>query len=357
MVGMTDTQLSGPVPRQARTRATFLGYAMKATRTLPRPVRRAVLGGATAGELPPVADFVRMLEIAGDMPNSAPSHAELIARFPSLSDIEVTEPAIAGVPARLYRRPGQEPSAALVWVHGGAFVWGDLDMPESHWTGLMLAARGIPVLSLDYRKALHGVTYPAGSDDVLTGWRWAVNHPGELGVPAAKMHLGGASAGGSLAAGVAKRLRDGEGRPPASVVLAYPGVHPELTGWDEPGLAAIRDERDAVYFSPGWIRDLSVHYAGAAGLSDPYAFPGVGDLVGTPPTLIVNCESDTLRRSGELYAEQLRAAGADTTVHLLAGAAHGTLNEPLTEAGVRTIDLIGDWLATGGGGEPGAGRP
>lgn len=342
---MTDTQLSGSVPRQARVRATFMGYAMKALRNLPRPVARAVLGGATSGDLPPVADFVRMLEIAGDMPDSGPTHAELIARYPELSAVEVTGPKIDGVPARLYRVPGKEVSTALVWVHGGAFVWGDLAMAESHWTGLMLAARGIPVLALDYRKALHGVTFPAGSDDVLTGWAWAVNHPEELGVPAAKMHLGGASAGGSLAAGVAKRLRDGEGRPPASVVLAYPAVHPELTGWDADGLAAIRGNRDAVYFSPEWIHDLSVHYAGPAGLTDPYAFPGVGDLVGTAPTLIVNCESDTLRRSGELYAEQLRAAGVETDVHLLPGAAHGTLNDPLTDAGVRTVEMIAEWLA------------
>lgn len=334
---MSDTQL--------RAKATVMGYAMKALRNLPRPVQRAVLGGATSGDLPPVADFVRMLEIAGDMPNSGPTHAELLARYPSLSDVDVTEPVIDGVPARLYRSPGDEASAALVWVHGGAFVWGDLEMAESHWTGLMLAARGIPVLALDYRKALHGVTFPAGSDDVLAGWSWAVNHPEELGVPAARMHLGGASAGGSLAAGVAKRLRDGQGRPPASVVLAYPAVHPQLTGWDEAGLAAIKAQRDAVYFSPGWIHDLSVHYAGTAGLADPYAFPGVGDLVGTPPTLIVNCESDTLRRSGELYAEQLRAAGVETSVHLLPGAAHGTLNDPLTDAGVRTVDLISEWLA------------
>ncbi|BCY11168.1 alpha/beta hydrolase [Actinoplanes sp. L3-i22] len=342
---MTDTQLSGPVPRQARARATVLGYAMKALRTLPRPVRRAVLGGASAGELPPVADFVRMLEIAGDMPNHGPTHAELLAHYPELADVEVSDPGIEGVPARLYRVPGRDASAALVWVHGGAFVWGDLAMAESHWTGLMLAARGIPVLALDYRKALHGVTFPAGSDDVLTGWAWAVNHPEELGVPAARMHLGGASAGGSLAAGVAKRLRDGEGRAPASVVLAYPAVHPELTGWDEAELAAIRDDRDAVYFSPGWIHDLSVHYAGAAGLADPYAFPGVGDVVGIAPTLIVNCESDTLRSSGELYAEQLRAAAVETSVHLLPGAAHGTLNDPFTEAGERTVDLLSSWLA------------
>jgi acetyl esterase len=262
---MTNTQLSGKVPGQARRRATLLGYAMKALRSLPRPVRRAVLGGASAGELPPVADFVRMLEIAGDMPNSGPAHAELVARFPELAAVEVSDPEIGGVPARLYRVPGLAADAALVWVHGGAFVWGDLAMPESHWTGLTLAARGIPVLALDYRKALHGVRFPAASDDVLTGWSWAVNHPERLGVPAAKMHLGGASAGGNLAAGVAKRLRDGQGRPPASVLLAYPAVHPELTGWDEAGLAAIRDEPSAVYFSPEWIRDLSVHYAGRRG--------------------------------------------------------------------------------------------
>ncbi|AEV83566.1 alpha/beta hydrolase [Actinoplanes sp. SE50] len=341
---MTEIQVSGAVPRQARARATFLGYAMKALRSLPRPVQRAVLNGAAAGELPPVADFVRMLEIAGDLPETGPTHAELLARFPALAAVEVTDPAVDGVPARLYRLPGHPAEAALIWVHGGAFVRGDLAMPEAHWTGLTLAARGIPVLSLDYRKALHGVRFPAPSDDVLTGWSWAVNHPSLIGVPAAKMHLGGASAGASLAAGVAKRLRDGEGRPPATVVLAYPAVHPELTGWDEPGLAAIRDNHSAVYFSPGWIRDLSAHYAGPDRLTDPYAFPGLGDLTGTPPTLIVNCGADTLRRSGELYTEQLRAAGVAVTSHLLPDAPHGTLNDPFSDAGVRTADLIAGWL-------------
>ncbi|GGR13326.1 esterase [Actinoplanes ianthinogenes] len=339
-----STQVSGVVPRQARGRATVLGYAMKVLRGLPRPVRRAVLGGAGAGELPPVADFVRMLEIAGDLPDSGPTHAELVARFPEIAAVEVEDPGIDGVPARLYRVPGRAAEAALVWVHGGAFVSGDLAMAEAHWTGSMLAARGIPVLSLDYRKALHGVRFPAASDDVLAGWGWAVSHPERLGVAAGRMHLGGASAGGNLAAGVAKRLRDGAGRPPASVLLAYPAVHPELTGWDEAGLAAIRDERSAVYFSPEWVRDLSLHYAGDAGPADPYAFPGVGDLAGTPPTLIIDCERDTLRRSGELYAEQLRAAGAEVSAHLLAGAAHGTLNEPFSEAGQRTVDLMTEWL-------------
>ncbi|GAP57117.1 hypothetical protein AHiyo6_36820 [Arthrobacter sp. Hiyo6] len=42
-------------------------------------------------------------------------------------------------------------------------------MPEAHWVSLHLASRGISVLSLDYRKALHGVRYPAHRMTFLPG--------------------------------------------------------------------------------------------------------------------------------------------------------------------------------------------
>ena len=62
---------------------------------------------------------------------------------------------------------------AFVWVHGGAFIGGDLEFPEAHWVSLAIAARGFAVLSLDYRKSLRGVHYPVPSDDILDGWLWA----------------------------------------------------------------------------------------------------------------------------------------------------------------------------------------
>ncbi|WP_433824774.1 alpha/beta hydrolase fold domain-containing protein [Actinoplanes sp. CA-015351] len=316
---------------------TVLGYTMKTLRRLPRPLRRAIMARAAGGDLPPVPDYVRMLEIAGDLPETGPTDAELFARFPQLAAVRAEDQA-AGVPARLYRGPG-EPVAGLVWVHGGAFVSGSLDMAEAHFTALALAARGFSVLSLDYRKALHGVRYPAGSDDVLTGWTWAVANAGLLGVPAGRLHLGGASAGANLAAGVAKRLRDGAGERPASLQLIYPILHAELPPWEADELRKIRDDRAAVYFSPEWVAAMSRHYCADPG--DPYAFPAAGDLTGLPRTLIVNCETDTLRSSGEAFAEMLRAAGADVTVHRESAAVHGCLGEPFTVAATGIIELMG----------------
>ncbi|BAL89900.1 hypothetical protein AMIS_46800 [Actinoplanes missouriensis 431] len=316
---------------------TVLGYAMKGLGKLPRPLRRALLARAAGGELPPVPDYVRMLEIAGDLPETGPTDAELFERFPQLAAVTVTDVS-AGVPARLYRGTRQEQGPGFVWVHGGAFVSGSLTMAEAHFVGLALAARGIPVLTLDYRKALHGVRYPAGSDDVLTGWTWAVANADLLGVPPERLCLGGASAGANLAAGVAKRLRDGAGQPPAKLALIYPCVHAELPRWEPARLAAIRDNRAAVYFSPGWVAAMSRHYA--EDLDDPYAFPANGDLTGLPPALIVNCEHDTLRSSGEAFTASLRAAGVAVTEHLEPSAAHGCLGEPFTVAAADVIDVM-----------------
>jgi acetyl esterase len=338
------------VLRPGRPLFTALGYVLRVVKALPRPLQRAVLGRVAGGDLAPVPDLIRLIEASGGLPDPCPSDDELFARFPELRSVEVSEPEIAGpeaaVPARLYRRPGgAEPTAALVWVHGGAFVLGTLESAEAHWVGLALAARGIPVLSLDYRKSLHGVRAPAASDDVLAGWHWAVDHSDQLGVTTDRLHLGGASAGGNLAAGVAKRLRDGAGASPASVVLAYPLLHAELPAWQEDELAAIK-ETSGVFFSPDWIRDLGLHHAGdPALLTDPHIFPANGDLAGLPPTFILNCEHDTIRSSGEAYACQLTADGVDVTVQMEPGAAHATLAEPFTAEGQRGIDRIASWMS------------
>ena len=169
--------------------------------------------------------------MAAQLPTQ-PDTRELVDRFPELASVEVDDMTIDGphatVPTRRYRVPGLPVKVAFVWVHGGGFISGDLSMPEAHWVGLMLASRGVPVLSIDYHKCLRGVHFPIPSDDVLAAWLWAVGHANELGTTAEHLHIGGASAGAKLAAGVTKRLRDGAGPSPASLVLAYPSLHREL---------------------------------------------------------------------------------------------------------------------------------
>jgi acetyl esterase len=263
-----------------------------------------------------------------------------------VTDIEVRDLTIPGrhgaVPARQYRGPGSAPRG-FVWVHGGAFMSGSLDMPESDWVATAIAAAGIPVLALHYHLCLDGVHYPVPSDDVVDAWCWAVDHADDLGVGGGRFHLGGASAGGTLAAGATKRLRDGEGTLPASLVLAYPALHPELPPISEELQRATAGTE--IVLTPDIVDRINLNYVGdAALLADPYAFAANGDVSGQPPVYVLNSDADVLRSSGEEYARQLAAAGVDVTIGLEPGSEHGHLNQPTTEEAPRSIRRIVAWL-------------
>jgi acetyl esterase len=282
------------------------------------------------------------------VPLGPSDRSDLLQRFPDLVDVEVRDVVIDGihgdVPGRRYRA-SQHDGTALVWVHGGAFIGGNLDMSEAHWVSLALAAKGIVVLSLDYRKALRGVQYPVPSDDVLAGWLWATNHADELGTRPSELHLGGASAGGNLVAGVTKRLRDGAGQLPASLVLVYPIVHPELPPLPVDLRDMLETEKPALSLPPGTAREFNMQYAGSeAVLRDPYAFAVNGPLEGQPPVYILNSEVDYLRASGEAYGEALRTAGVEVTVETEPGTYHGHLNRPDEPEAFATIDRLTTWL-------------
>jgi acetyl esterase len=274
--------------------------------------------------------------------------ASLQRRFPRLADVSVTDVAVAGphgeVPARHYRAPG-ESRAAFLWVHGGAFVGGDLAMPESNWIALELAARGIPVLAVDYRKALNGVTYPIPSDDVLAAWLWATADAEALfGVDPGRMHLGGASAGGTLVADVALRLRAGAGPAPASLVLAYALLHPRLPKPTVEAVEATSKLTGILRFRPSIVRAVSGHYAGRRGLRE-HAFIGTeADLTGLPPIYLLVAAIDDLRSSSETFARQLEVAGAPYEMFVEKSATHGYLNHPEAKSAQRSVKRLAAWI-------------
>jgi len=311
--------------------------------------------------------YVEQLETMGpaalaSMMPPSPDVAELVAHFPELAVVERRDVPIDGphgeVPARVYRarangarvsRAGETSGrTGFVWVHGGGFIGGDLDMAEANWVSMALAARGFAVLSVEYRKALHGVHYPVPSDDVLAAWSWATAHPAEFGAAPGDLHLGGASAGGNLVAGVTKRLRDGAGEMPMSLVLVYPALHAELPAPSDSlraALAATSGGENTATTGASILRQLCLQYAGSEeALQDPYAFPANGDLRGQPPVFILNAEADPLRASGEAYADALRAAGVDVTVELEPGTSHGHVNEPFTPGAQQSLERIATWL-------------
>jgi acetyl esterase/lipase len=270
---------------------------------------------------------------------------------PEMSRTANPEPLVidgphGGIDARLYPT-ANAPHAALVWVHGGAFAFGDLDMPESDWVARSLAARGIAVLALDYRKALDGVHHPVPGDDVVAGWRWAAANAERLGV-STRPHLGGASAGACLSAAAAKRLRDAHEPLPQSLVLVYPLLHavlPEPSDELRATLAAAPTE--AIDFDRETTLLIARNYAGNDdAFDDPYAFPANGAHAGLPPVLIVNSEYDRLRASGEAFGAALAEAGVEVRMETEPGTAHGHINEPTLPAATRTLQRIAEWILT-----------
>lgn len=339
-----------PVPNR---KATAMGYALRAVKALPIPLRDRLLTRLlkSEGELSPFPETLRMLEAAGGIPNPATWQGNLLATQPHLRDVKTREihggDAQGQVRARLYLPPSgvTRQDAAFVWVHGGAFFIGGLDQEEAHWPALELAASGIPVLSVDYRMCLNGVHYPLPHNDVLAAWRWAVRNADQLGVTPAQLHLGGASAGACLAAGVALRLRDLKEEQPASLVLEYPVLQPTLPPASAE-IAASLAQAPKPLVDDAWFLQMFQNWAGPAPL-DAYVAPGLADLQGLPPTYVLSCGWDVLWRASEPFAERLRGAGVPVWHDLLERTYHAPLDRPGAPDGLEALRRLQTWL-TGG---------
>ena len=232
------------------------------------------------------------------------------------------------LPIRVYRPVG--PAAvlrsALVFLHWGGFVLGDLDTEHGRCVRLSRDA-GLVVVSVDYRLAPE-YPYPGGLDDAAL--RWIVDHADDLNVDASRVGVGGTSAGAGLAAGLALRLRDTHGPQPAAVHLGYPVLDdrrstPSATAFPStPNWSSPANEKMWSYYLPD--REAPDIYAAPARATD---------LSGLPPHYVWTAEFDPLRDEGLAYAVHLVDAGVDAELHHVAGTIHGYDGLPIS-AGVIT---------------------
>ena len=135
-----------------------------------------------------------------------------------------TIPGPAGALAvRLYRPDSAAAEAklpALVFAHGGGWVFGNLDSHDVLCAQLAIGA-GIAVFAIDYRLAPEA-RFPGAFDDVVAGLKWVAANGASVGIDASKLAIGGDSAGGNLAAAVALWARDNGGPEAQLQMLAYP---------------------------------------------------------------------------------------------------------------------------------------
>jgi acetyl esterase/lipase len=205
---------------------------------------------------------------------------------------------------------------------------GDLDMPEADWTARQICERaGAVVVSVDYRLANAGVHYPVPHDDVVAAIRWVRDTAGDLGVDPARIAVGGASAGGNLAAGATLRVRDDDGWLPASLILAYATMHAVLPPASPSLTARMADVPPLLRFFPENRAFITRNYLGGPeSRADGYAMPANAVLEGLCPVLLLNAEYDDLRVSSEAFTGQLAAAGVDVRQWMAPGMLHGFLN-------------------------------
>jgi acetyl esterase len=210
----------------------------------------------------------------------------------------------------------------LVYYHGGGFVYGNLDTHDGVCR-LLCRHTGAHVLAVDYRLAPEH-PFPVAVDDALAAFRWAVAHAGELGADDKCVGVGGDSAGGNLAAVVARlSARDG-GPAPALQLLIYPVTDfsrrrrsHELFG---EGFLLTRSEMD-------WFEANYLGSVGAEQSRDPRASPLLADdLSGLAPALVVTAGFDPLRDEGEAYAQALADAGTPATLRRFASFIHAFVN-------------------------------
>jgi acetyl esterase/lipase len=252
---------------------------------------------------------------------------EAFQPFPPRDDVTMEDREIPGwrgapgVPIRLYRprEASETPRAGFLEIHGGGFMFGNIEMMDG-WCQTIAAEVGVVVVNVGYRLAPED-PFPAGLEDCHAALCWLHEHAGELGVDPERIAIGGQSAGGGIAAGLALMARDAGGPAICFQLLEIPEIDDRL---DTPSMQAFQD-------TPFWNRPNAVfswqHYLGPDHEGEPsiYAAPArATDLSGLPPAYVSTMEFDPLRDEGICYALGMLQAGVSVELHSYAGTFHGS---------------------------------
>jgi acetyl esterase len=234
-----------------------------------------------------------------------------------VEDLSIPGPG-GDIPLRVYAIEHGGLRPALIYFHGGGFVFGNLD---SHDTVCRALAKesGAVVIAVDYRLAPEH-KFPAAVEDSYAATLWVAANTERLGIDAHRIAVGGDSAGGNLATVIAMRCRDAGGPALAAQVLIYP-----VTDSSSYETGSHRDCAEGYFLTRGSMDWFSGHYLASADQRrhsevSPLLAP---NLSGLPPALVITAEFDPLRDEGEAYAERLQQAGVPVTVTRYPGMVHG----------------------------------
>ncbi|CQD16515.1 alpha/beta hydrolase domain-containing protein [Mycolicibacterium conceptionense] len=231
-------------------------------------------------------------------------------RFPT-RQVETVKTG-TGIRLRLHRPATgtRTPAPAMLWMHGGGYVIGS-PRQDDQLCHRFAQRLGITVAAAEYRLAPEH-PHPAALDDCVQAWDWLA---ARADVDVSRLAIGGASAGGGLAAALAMAARDRGLIAPVLQLLAYPMLDDRSA--DDPSL-------DTVEHRLWDRRSNQLGWAAYLGGADPTQIVPARrtDLVGLARTWIGVGTLDLFHHECLTYARQLRAAGVHTEVCEVPGAFH-----------------------------------
>ena len=238
----------------------------------------------------------------------------LLSRMPRKG---VTVHTLGPISVRVHRPvSSQAPLPALLWIHGGGYVIGSAAQDDAvcrHFADSL----GIVVAAVEYRLAPEH-RFPAPLDDCHDALMWLADQPS---VDAARIAVGGASAGGGLAAALALLARERGEVPPAFQLLAYPMLDDrtaERTDIDESHFKLWNNKANRF----GW-QSYTGHQPGSDKISGLAAPSRHIDLSGLPPAWIGVGTLDLFHDEDVAYTGRLREAGVECELDVVGGAFHG----------------------------------
>jgi len=231
---------------------------------------------------------------------------EIGSVWPVADDVKLAAVNVSGVPGEYSIVPGSDASRILLFFHGGGYCSGSI---LSHRRMVSEAGRaaGMRTLAVAYRLAPE-YPFPAAYDDVLTAWRFLRNQ----GIPAARIAIGGDSAGAGLAVALITQLREARDELPACAWLISPWTDLTMSG----STLASKEAVDPIIHK-GYLDELADAYL-PTGMdrNDPRVSPLYADLRSFPPILIQVGSAEVLLDDATRFAAAAGAADVGVTLEI-----------------------------------------
>ena len=209
------------------------------------------------------------------------------------------------------------PAPALIYYHGGGF---GITYASLHLQSCERYANetGCIVIFVPYRLAPK-YPFPGGFDDCYASLEWVITKADSLGIDANRIAVGGDSAGGALAAGVAQKSRDEKLIKLCAQLLIYPVLDNTCSTASATEFidVPVWNARSNQYM---WDMYLSRYRDAAA---PTYAAPGHGQLHHLPMTYVETAEFDPLRDEGLSYISALQQQGIEVIANETKQTVHG----------------------------------